>query len=184
MVEKYLIEHCAPTLASLKAANLFNYPFEDPERLNRQIEVWNGRLQKSGVRLCLLRQNEHNALIYVYRVKSLQKILSNSETARFLQQYGYSGVRPDQAIEKMQKRLKNMEAGFPHEIGIFLGYPLEDVIGFIQNAGQNCKCCGCWKVYCNECEAERTFARYKKCSEIYRRLWNQGRTVMQLTVAA
>lgn len=53
MVERYLIEHCAPTLASLKAANLFNYPFEDLEGLNRQIEVWNDRLQKSGVRLCL-----------------------------------------------------------------------------------------------------------------------------------
>ena len=102
MVEKYLIEHCAPTLASLKAANLFNYPFEDPEGLNRQIEVWNGRLQKSGVRLCLLRQNEHNALIYVYRVKSLQKILNNPETARFLRQYGYSGMRPDQAIGTLQ----------------------------------------------------------------------------------
>ena len=82
MVERYLIEHCAPTLASLKAANLFNYPFEDLEGLNRQIEVWNDRLQKSGVRLCLLRQNEHNALIYVYRVKSLQKILNNPETAQ------------------------------------------------------------------------------------------------------
>ncbi len=53
MVEKYLIEHCAPTLASLKAANLFNYPFEDPEGLNRQIEVWNGRLQKSGSVCCV-----------------------------------------------------------------------------------------------------------------------------------
>ena len=70
------------------------------------------------------------------------------------------------------------------EIGLFLGYPVEDVLGFIENAGQNCKCCGCWKVYCNECEAVRTFARYKKCRDIYKRLWQEGRSVLQLTVAA
>lgn len=68
---------------------------------------------------------------------------------------------------------------FPHEIGIFLGYPLGDVIGFIKNAGHNCKCTGCWKVYCNECEAVRTFAKYKKCKDVYMRLWQQGRSVLE-----
>ena len=61
---------------------------------------------------------------------------------------------------------------------------LNDVIGFIKNAGQNCKCVGCWKVYCNECEAIKAFARFKKCTSVYVRLWNQGRSVRQLTVAA
>ena len=65
-----------------------------------------------------------------------------------------------------------------------LGYPLGDVIGFIKNAGQNCKCVGCWKVYCNECEAIKAFERFKKCTNVYVRLWNQGRSVRQLTVAA
>ena len=69
-------------------------------------------------------------------------------------------------------------------IGLFLGYPLGDVIGFIKNAGQNCKCVGCWKVYYNECEAIKAFARFKKCTNVYVRLWNQGRSVRQLTVAA
>ena len=54
----------------------------------------------------------------------------------------------------------------------------------IKNAGQNCKCVGCWKVYCNECEAIKAFARFKKCTNVYVRLWNQGRSVRQLTVAA
>ena len=70
------------------------------------------------------------------------------------------------------------------QAGVLAGYPVEDVLGFIENAGQNCKCCGCWKVYCNECEAVRTFARYKKCRDIYKRLWQEGRSVLQLTVAA
>lgn len=74
--------------------------------------------------------------------------------------------------------------GFPHEIGLFLGYPLGDVEGFIRNRGQNCKCAGCWKVYCNELEAQKRFARIQKCRKVYARLWAQGRSVWQLTVAA
>ena len=73
---------------------------------------------------------------------------------------------------------------FPHEIGIFLDYPLGDVIGFIVNQGRNFKCAGCWKVYCDECACRKTFAKYKKCRDVYVRLWQQGRSVLQLTVAA
>ena len=62
--------------------------------------------------------------------------------------------------------------------------PLEDVVGFIENAGQNYKCSGCWKVYCNECETRKLFAKYKKCREVYRRLWKQGRDIRTLTVAS
>ena len=38
-------------------------------------------------------------------------------------------------------------ADFPHEIGVFLGYPLEDVVGFIRHRGKCFTCCGCWKSY-------------------------------------
>ena len=37
MIEKCLIEHCAPTLASLKAANLFNACCEEEENIDLQI---------------------------------------------------------------------------------------------------------------------------------------------------
>ena len=87
------------------------------------------------------------------------------------------------ALDWLRQRLAAGQ-GFPHEIGLFLGYPVGDVAGFIRNRGKNCRCVGCWKVYCNECEARRTFARLKKCTQVYTRLWQQGRTVPQLTVAA
>lgn len=37
MIEKCLIEHCAPTLASLKAANLFNACCEEGENIDLQL---------------------------------------------------------------------------------------------------------------------------------------------------
>ena len=74
--------------------------------------------------------------------------------------------------------------GFPHEVGLFLGYPLDDVTGFIEQKGKNYKCCGIWKVYGNEKQTQMLFRKLKKCSEIYRRLFADGRSILQLTVAA
>ena len=73
---------------------------------------------------------------------------------------------------------------FPHEIGLFLGYPLPDVLGYIQNRGKNSKLCGAWQVYGDAAEAERSFRRFRKCSELYKRRYNGGESLMQLTVSA
>ena len=154
MIEKCLIEHCAPTLASLKAANLFNACCEEEENIDLQISMWNQLMNPKGVKLLALRSRGNRSLVYVYREKQLAQNLNRPGVARF------------------------------HEIGIFLDYPLGDVIGFIQNGGQNYKCSGCWKVYCNECEALKMFQKYHKCREVYRNLWAKGRSVLQLTVAA
>lgn len=61
---------------------------------------------------------------------------------------------------------------------------LEDVQGFIENQGKNCKCCGCWKVYCNECDAQKMFCKFKKCETVYERLFSKGRPVEKMIVAA
>lgn len=103
--------------------------------------------------------------------------------AGFLEECGYADIDVDRAIKRLRMRLEKGE-NFPHEIGLFLGYPLGDVRGFIENAGKNSKCAGCWKVYCNECETMKLFEKFRKCREIYLRLWQQGRPVRELAVAA
>lgn len=183
MLEKYLIEHCSPTLASLKTANLFSLSCSSQKEIKEQLDLWNAQLKKKGVVLTALRWEGRSALIYVCRRARLQADLQKEGVAQFLSAYGYSSLDAGKAIRRLRERLGESD-GFPHEIGLFLGYPLGDVVGFIQNAGKNSKCIGCWKVYCNECEALKTFAKFKKCRDVYCKLWRQGRTVLQLTVAA
>lgn len=183
MLERYLIAHCSPTLASLKTANLVTVSFTSEEDLEQQLAMWNEQLGDKGVSLLMMRKREDTALVYVCRKAKLQEDLQKPGVAQFLSAYGYEQNDVDYALERLASRLDEGEE-FPHEIGIFLSYPLGDVIGFIENAGKNSKCTGCWKVYCNECEAIKLFARFRKCKDIYQRLWNEGRTVHQLTVAA
>ena len=75
-------------------------------------------------------------------------------------------------------------AEFPHEIGVFLGYPLSDVVGFIENSGRNFTCCGCWKAYGDPQAAQRHFAQLRKCTAVYLRLFHSGTPILRLAVAA
>lgn len=180
-LERFLVEHGAPTLAGLKTASLFCFPLESGWR--GQVLLWQRRLGEKGLALRVLRLQGDRALLYLYRPAQLQRDLLCPGAARFLAGYGYEDVQVEAALSRLAARLRE-SPGFPHEIGLFLGYPLGDVVGFIQNKGKNCKCSGCWKVYCDELEARRRFAKIQKCRQVYARLWSQGRTVWQLTVAA
>lgn len=182
LIERYLIEHCSPTLASLKTANLINIPYESIDELNNSVAVLNSKLKSKGVVLLVLKYTEKSALIYTCRTAMLQEDLSKKNVREFLSTFGYENTDAQYCIARLKQRLCTSDE-FPHEIGVFLGYPLGDVKGFIENAGQNSKCSGCWKVYCNECEAIKTFAKYKKCTQIYQKLWLQGRSITKLTVA-
>ena len=72
---------------------------------------------------------------------------------------------------------------FPHEVGLFLSYPPEDVKGFIDHRACGFKCAGLWKVYGDEEKARTLFAKYRKCTEIYCALWQSGSRLEQLAVA-
>ncbi len=199
MLENYLIKYCSPTLASLKSGSLFNCKCSQDAVLDESISEWNRIFSSRGIRMHLLRRTATTALIYVYRQSALKDTLSDPEIQAFLHGYGYDacnccrGCRSDQcSIENCLKHLEaritdgsvNNEMRFPHEIGIFLGYPLADVTGFIRNNGRNCKCIGTWKVYGDASYANKAFARFNKCSDVYSRLWKSGRrSILQLTVA-
>ena len=182
MLERLLIEHAAPTLASIKTASLFCCFFSSAEELYCQILKWNFILNRKGVSILILCLRKDSALLYVYRSALLQENLCKSGVKEFLAEYGYCGNDVDKFLLKLQEKLAVAES-FPHEIGIFLGYPLRDVVGFIQNGGKNYKSVGLWKVYDNEKEALCFFEKIRKCRDLYMRLWKRGMSITQLTVA-
>ena len=182
VLDKSLVTHCAPTLASLKTGSLFTVLHLPEESLCQQIDHWNFRLKGKGVYLTVLRRGRNGTLLYVFRPQRLTADLARPGVAAFLRRYGYCDLTAQGAVERLRQRLGEGEE-FPHEIGLFLGYPLEDVEGFMENRGKNCKCTGCWKVYGDEQAARLQFSRYEKCRTVYLRLFHAGRSVEELTVA-
>ena len=182
-MEYRLIENCAPTLAGIKCASLFNYFFEDDKAVMIELKEINSLLNERGVFVEALLWREESVLIYVYRQSHLQRELNKPGIWGLLDKYGYDSCQVEKCISCLKQRLYQCSC-FPHEIGVFLGYPLEDVKGFIQNGGKNCKCCGLWKVYCNVAEKEKMFEKFKKCSRVYLEVFSSGKKITQMTVCA
>ena len=106
----------------------------------------------------------------------------DGDAAELLKSCGYAELELSAMLENLSRRL-NKRAEFPHEIGLFLGYPLADVKGFIENKGAGCKLVGFWKVYGDAVAAEKKFSQFKKCSALYYSNYKKGRSISKLTVA-
>ncbi len=181
MSHEIIIKHCAPTLAGLKIGNLFSYRYTNPTQLISQVHQLNHSLNKKGIYVICLRQKNGLALIYVYRDNSLKNLLHTDEIQEFLKAYGYKDFSVSACMKILMHHLTIND--FPHEIGLFLGYPLADVKAFIDNKGSNSKCVGCWKVYHDVDSALVIFNKYKKCTNIYCKKHASGFDLEQLTVA-
>ena len=86
-------------------------------------------------------------------------------------------------LEAMLDHLASRMAGsggFPHEVGLFLGYPAEDVEGFRRHGGQGYKYSGLWKVYSDVERAQRCFRQYGCCRRALCRRLEAGCRLVQL----
>ena len=182
MSDEMIIRHGSPTLAGLKTGNLFNCPYPGKKELLATLRSLNRRLAPKGVRIVPLHRSEEKVLLYIYRPGKLKQDFAVKEASDLLEAYGYSVDDPGKCIAELSRRLQEAEE-FPHEIGLFLVYPSEDVKGFIENRAAGYKCSGCWKVYGNEQDAKKQFERYRKCTNVYCTQWANGKSIEQLTVA-
>ena len=178
MSEELIVRHCAPTLANLKTGSLFVCPITDRPSFFSSLRSLNELLVPKGLRALPLRIREYSALVYLYRPSRLKKDLEDPAAIKILQDHGYSCY--GRCLPKLIERVRASEE-FPHEIGLFLGYPPEDVQGFLDH--RPCKCSGCWKVYGDENKAKKTFDLYKKCERVYCQQLARGIDIKRLTVA-
>jgi hypothetical protein len=66
---------------------------------------------------------------------------------------------------------------------LFLGYPPEDVYGYIKNKGKSPKCTGHWQVYGDEKVALAKFKSFKQCTRIFCQMAALGFSIEELAVA-
>lgn len=182
-LEPALIEYGSPTLANLKVGSLFNLLSFSPGVLRAELRALVVPLREKGLSLRLIAAGERRLLCYLYRRAGLEILLRDPETAAFLCARGYAALDARHTLDTLCVRLAGGGA-FPHEVGLFLGYPLSDVVAFIENQGRNCPCCGCWKAYTNLREAQKQFDKWGKCTRVYKQLYARGYPLSRLTVAS
>lgn len=154
--ETYLLFNIAPLIEKVKPASLVRITDR-----NDFLSFWNemkSSMRIEDVEFMELKTHCNAKVVIFYNKELLREYFSQRSVRNFLVDYGYDQF---QNIDLMLERLKSrFESSCPHEIGIFLGYPVEDTIEFIKNHGKNCLLCGYWKVYKNKAFAESIFEKY------------------------
>lgn len=161
MNDYMLANYCAPTFLGLKASNMVsirNCQSKCFEQCEGCMEEYNFYFKESGYAMHLLRNKPNSKLVLVCNEKHLAHMLSKWERRDFLSSVGYRKIGSAYCVEMLKERMRGRE--FPHEVGIFLDYPMGDILGYIEHGGKNCQVSGYWKVYSDAEGAMKKFQKY------------------------
>ena len=152
-IERYFLLYAAPVLTGAQPSSLVCFH-------KRFRGAWNqctDRLcETTGLCVTMLYENQDTFALLIYDRRKMAAIFRCPVAVELLKAHGYPHAA---SLPHMLACLKTRfcECSFPHEIGIFLGYPPKDVCAFIQKNGREYLCCRYWKVYHDEQSAIETF---------------------------
>ena len=174
-----VVTQCAPVLKGVKISNLITMK---PGGW-RKIRAY---LKKSRIICIPLYADAEKEVLFLYRYEQLERHLKNREVREFLRSCGYESFEVASVLVRLRRRYQlyaGISKGFPHELGVLLGYPVGDVQGFIDNRGENSLTSRYWKVYQNPKEAEKIFDLYDRVKEQALKEIMCGRTLSHVAVS-
>lgn len=143
---KWIVELLGPVILGSKPSEILNISLNDnnKEYKIKEIKSFFGNCSRLSYEI-IYKENGEIKVLFINK-NVLSKIFSNKKCINFLKFIGYpNSYNLDDYINFLIGRLK--EKSFPHEIGIFLGYPLKDVVGFIGYGNYKLKKTKYWRVY-------------------------------------
>lgn len=144
-IETQLALQCAPVIAGLKPSNLL---IVSNSNALEAIRI----LSKSDISYSILYRDGEKTTVFLYCRKALMFYVAQPGVRGMFEEYGYPELSFDGLLRFFRQRYiayRRQQSEFPHEMGLFLGYPIEDVKGFMEQNGQNSLYSGYWKVYQN-----------------------------------
>ena len=169
-IDTKLALQCAPVITGIKIANLLIVSQCDEADVRRT-------LKKSGIIYYRLLRMENKTTFLLFHRFQLAAYLQDPDVQRILKADGYEDLSLGGILRTFQMRYQTHmydRVGFPHEMGLLLGYPVEDVEGFIRYKGQKALYAGYWKVYKDVPAKICTFEAYELAKETLIRMLDMG----------
>lgn len=173
-----IVLQCAPFLKGLKVSCVISVA----ETLCGQVEEL---FRGMDIAYHLLSCSEGRCLVLFYRPHELEMHLNRPDIYELLEGYGYADTDLSEMLERLALRVEEFAGrsmGFPHEIGAFLGYPPEDVRGFIENEGKQYLMAGYWKVYGDLAGARMIFKEYDRAKDCAVNEFLSGKSVREIAL--
>jgi hypothetical protein len=158
-----LLLRLSPTILGVKPAELINIKFKTLEKLHDSFKGY------SELEYIEVRDFPHlnRKQLFFYHKESLREVIAGKANQKFLIKIGYPSafdinIYLDIIIKKLQSDT------FPHEIGIFLGYPLKDVIGYMGLSPLKLVKINGWRYYGSENLSVMHYKRFVKARDVFR----------------
>lgn len=143
---KWLVETLGPVILGAKPAEIISYPKFDCSRCEK-LQAIDANFEKAiKVRYKKITQDNGQIKIIFYDPLHLYETLHDRRVRRFLVSLGYpKRGSMDEYLAILTEKLQKGEC--PDEIGVFLGYPLKDVLGFMGHPSLKFTKVQYWRVY-------------------------------------
>lgn len=175
--DETIIHGGAPALCGIKPACLFSMNGENYFSGLAKLRSWQADFSKRKIYFVPLKKDAGRFLFFVYDKNLLERICKIPENRNYLLYKNYPVQKGFAAVLSELLHRLAVNEDFPHEVGLFLGYPLEDVVGFESFGAERFKYSGFWKVYGDKENAIRQMNLYKSCTETCMKLLASGLSV-------
>lgn len=183
-----VVSRAAGVVAGIKPGALFNFvprmgcdgcaPSGRCRVVSEVITTYARELPRYGVELAVLHCGARKVALFAYRPELVEEIVARTDERAFLAQAGYDVSSAHAVVGCLRRRMHayyvaaergRVRPAYPHEVGLLLGYPLEDVRGFIRGDVETCR--GPWKAYGDCRAAQARFGRLamheSRCQALY-----------------
>ena len=163
-IETFLVYNLSLVIAGIKPAITVTIKKNNQKLYNSWNDFGSCFLDNIDLKFIELRESNDSIIAMIYDEYMLEKELSQKSHMEFLFNLGYPS---NASISDYLNILKNRYEKYhcPHELGLFLGIPFEDVKDFMECTTKKCLFCGYWKVYNNGNKAKEIFNKYDKVKE-------------------
>lgn len=166
----HLMLECSEVLAGVKPANLISLVNRTRSCGRNLYHLWQRYHEELAARLAdldfiVLQTRERALLLLCYNATHLERHLSHAGIRALLQKAGYEADAPcESLLEELCRRVGNNDS-FPHEIGLFIGYPAKDVAAFMGLVALPFACQGPWKIYGDPLRSLGLAEQYRCCRQ-------------------
>jgi len=167
---RWLVDVLGPVLSGVKPSEVLSFKNCDTHSQEKvaTIKQYLSSLPTLGCRMHAIADGSTKVLFF--HREALERQLNQKVVREFIAGEGYSVCWDlDGCITELLSRFENRQ--MPHEIGVFLGYPLKDVLGFIGKAKLVYKKTQGWQVYGDPTLSDKVYNQFMQArADVRRRL--------------
>lgn len=172
-LETQVALQCSPLITGIKISNLLIVSQVNRENIIKMFK-------ESSISYYILYKSEEKIIFLLYIESELQDYMMSKSVNNVMRFRGYRNQDIKYILKEFSERYSNYmkyKDSFPHEMGLLLGYPVDDVLGFIENEGKNFLYAGYWKVYGDVQKAVTLFEKYNRAKELVIQMVAQGLSI-------